>query len=266
MYIWWPSECIFPVEGCFSYKTKAMWANILTILTLFILEAMLSIDNAAVLAVMVKDLPGDQGKRALRYGLVGAYVMRGLCLFIAGWLVNLWGLKIAGGAYLLYLTYGFFSKAADTPEEIVKEKSSVYKWLKKHTGLSDMWMTIVLVELMDLNFSLDNIFAAVAMSPHMWVVIAGVFMGILAMRFVAGGFMVLMQRYPFLDKSAFVVIGLLGVKLIVSGTAQGCKIQAINELMEKHSTDFAFSIALMFVFFIPLLFSYGKRTSGTSQD
>lgn len=224
------------------------------------LESMLSIDNAAVLAVMVKDLPGDDGKKALRYGLVGAYVLRGVCLLLAGWLVNLWGLKIAGGIYLMYLTYGFFSKAADTPEEVVQKKDSgIYKWLKKHTGLNDLWMTIVLVELMDLNFSLDNIFAAVAMSPHLWVVVVGVFMGMLAMRFVAGGFMNLMKRYPFLDKSAFIVIGLLGIKLVVSGLAQGFKWERVNALMEKHSTDFAFSIALLFVFFIPLLFSYGKK-------
>lgn len=237
-----------------------MWANILTILTLFVLEAMLSIDNAAVLAVMVKDLPGDQGKKALRYGLVGAYVLRGLCLLIAGYLVDLWGLKIAGGIYLLYLSYGFFTKKDDTlQEDVQRTDSKLYLWLNAHTRLNRLWMTIILVEVMDLMFSMDNVFAAVAMSPHLWVVVVGVFMGIAAMRLVAGGFMTLMNKFPFLEKSAFIVIGLLGIKLIIAGVAQGFKIKAITELMEKHTTDFAFSIALMFVFFIPLLFSYGTR-------
>lgn len=244
-----------------------MWADILTILTLFLLEAMLSIDNAAVLAVMVKGLPGEDGKKALKYGLIGAYVLRGACLFIAGWLVGLWWLKPIGGLYLLYLTYGFFTKADDTIEEDLKmgrDKSKLYQWLKAHTGLTDLMMTIILVEIMDLSFSIDNIFAAVAMSPKMWVIVAGVFMGIAAMRFVAGGFMELMKRYPFLERSAFVVIGLLGGKLILSGLAQGLHWTAINGLMEKHTTDFAFSICLMFIFFIPLLFSYGKKTSSSN--
>lgn len=217
-----------------------MWADILTILTLFVLEVMLSCDNAAVLAIMVKDLPGDQGKKALKYGLLGAYLLRGSCLFIAGWLVHLWWLKIVGGLYLLYLTYKFFTTGSENGDIKVIKPSSFLK-------------TIILVEIADLTFSLDNIFAAVAMSPKLWIVITSVFMGILAMRFVAGGFVNLMKKYPFLDKSAFIVIGLLGIKLILGGLAQGCSWVYINNLMSKHTTDFVFSICLLFIFFIPLI-------------
>lgn len=233
-----------------------MIQNTITIFTLFILEALLSIDNAAVLAVMVKDLPGDQGKKALKYGLIGAYALRGLCLLIAGWLVALWWLKVLGGLYLLYLTYGFFTKSDDTLQEDLsggRQNSKIYKWCQIKFGLSDFWLTIILVEIMDLSFSLDNIFAAVAMSPHMWVIVVGVFMGIAAMRFVAGGFMKLMNQYPFLEKSAFIVIGFLGLKLVLSGIAKGLDWYAINSVMERHTTDLIFSACLMIIFFLPIL-------------
>lgn len=42
------------------------------------------------------------------------------------------------------------------------------------------------VEMMDMVFSIDNVFAAVALSPNIYIVMGGVFIGILAMRFAAG--------------------------------------------------------------------------------
>ncbi len=44
-----------------------------TVATLVVLEGLLSADNALVLAVMVRHLPKHQQKRALRYGLLGAF-------------------------------------------------------------------------------------------------------------------------------------------------------------------------------------------------
>ncbi len=48
----------------------------LVLLNIVFIEAILSIDNASVLAVMVKKLPEHQQGRALRYGIIGAYVFR----------------------------------------------------------------------------------------------------------------------------------------------------------------------------------------------
>jgi predicted tellurium resistance membrane protein TerC len=67
-------------------------AGLLIILNLIVIESLLSVDNAAVLATMVIDLPREQRSRALRYGIIGAYAMRGVCLFLAAWLVQIWWL------------------------------------------------------------------------------------------------------------------------------------------------------------------------------
>src|SRR6476659_3792353 len=72
---------------------------------LIIIESLLSVDNAAVLATMVMDLPKEQRNKALKYGIIGAYVFRGLCLLFAAWLVTIWWLKPLGGLYLLYLVW-----------------------------------------------------------------------------------------------------------------------------------------------------------------
>jgi predicted tellurium resistance membrane protein TerC len=83
-------------------------AGLLIILNLIVIESLLSVDNAAVLATMVIDLPKQQRARALRYGIIGAYVFSGVCLFLAAWLVKIWWLKPLGGLYLLYLAFDYF--------------------------------------------------------------------------------------------------------------------------------------------------------------
>lgn len=228
--------------------------TLIIIINLFVLESLLSIDNAAVLAVMVKDLPGDQKNKALRYGLLGAYVFRGLCLLCAVWLVKILWLKILGGVYLFWLAWKHFFPKDTNEDGVTNAKDSVvFKWAKS-IGMSPFWATVVLVEIMDLAFSIDNVFAAVALSDNFWIIMAGVAIGILAMRFVAGWFVKLLGKYPSLENSAFIVIALLGTKLILSGVVD--YVPALDQtkaILTNHWFDLVFSGVMMLIFFIPLL-------------
>ena len=230
-------------------------ADLFIIFNLFILESLLSVDNAAVLAVMVKDLPEKQQPKALKYGLLGAFIFRGICLLIASWLIKVMWLKIVGGLYLIYLTYGHFSPKKDTIEEADEDTKKNNKWflsLKDHIGL--FWSTVILVEIMDLAFSIDNVFAAVAMTPKIWLIYIGVAIGIVSMRFVAQWFNKLIQKFPSLETSAFVVIGVLGLKLILTGIMDTFHVmKSISEVVNTHTFDFIFSGITMLIFFTPLL-------------
>lgn len=195
--------------------------SLTVILNLIVIESLLSVDNAAVLATMVMDLPKDKRKKALKYGIVGAYVFRGLCLFFAAVLIQIWWFKPLGGIYLLVLALRYFFKkeVEESPETIAEEldrkkKSKLYKSTIGMFG--PFWATVVLVELMDLAFSIDNVIAANAYTQNIILIWIGVFIGILAMRFVAQGFVRLMEKYPFLNTCAYTVIGLLGLKLTLS--------------------------------------------------
>lgn len=236
-----------------------MTAILLIILNLFVLESLLSVDNAAVLAVMVKDLPGNQKKKALRYGILGAYLFRGILLFAASWLVKIFWLKAIGGAYLMYLTYKHFTYKQ---EDGVPTGTKVLSFFSR-IGVSRLWATVALVELMDLVFSIDNIFAAVAICDKFVIVMVGVAIGILAMRFVASWFVSLIQRFPTLETSAFIVIWMLGLKLIFSALADySVLLTGVRALMKTSLFDLVFSSFLMIIFFIPLLIKrYGKGNS-----
>lgn len=80
------------------------------------------------------------------------------------------------------------------------------------------WATVIAIEIMDLSLSVDNVVAAVAFSPKLWVVCTGVFIGILALRFVAGFCIKLIEQFPILEHTAFLLIGYVGVVLVVELT------------------------------------------------
>ncbi len=190
--------------------------SLLVVLNLILIESLLSVDNAAVLATMVLDLPKEDRKKALRYGILGAYVFRGLCLLAAAWLVNIWWFKPLGGLYLLVLALQYFLKKKPKEDVVQNPKKRSKLYTKTVGALGPLWSTVILVELMDLAFSIDNVIAANAYTRNLLLIWIGVFIGILAMRFVAQGFVRLMERFPFLEKCAYAVIGLLGAKLLIS--------------------------------------------------
>jgi tellurite resistance protein TerC len=68
---------------------------------------------------------------------------------------------------------------------------------------------------MDLIFSIDNVVAAVSLSDQIWVVMLGVGIGILTMRFAAGIFSYAVLREPILKQAAYVLVLSIGVELIL---------------------------------------------------
>jgi len=241
-------------------------AGLLIILNLIVIESLLSVDNAAVLATMVMDLPPHQRKKALKYGIVGAYVFRGICLLLAAWLVQVWWLKPLGGFYLLYLAIDFFlkrrkKKNAAEHEVIDKKKSWFYRSTVGLVG--NFWATVALVEIMDLAFSIDNVFAAVAFTDNIYLIYIGVFIGILTMRFVAQGFVKLMEKYTFLETIAYTVLGVLGLKLSSSVITHFFPHSAVSKFMESEKADLFVSIFTIAIFVIPIatsmLFNYPKK-------
>jgi len=229
-------------------------ASLLVVGNLIIIESLLSVDNAAVLATMVMDLPEKQRSAALRYGIIGAYLFRGLCLLFASILIKIWWLKPIGGLYLLYLLFAWL-KGRKTPQKnddlLDKESNRFYRMTAGKLGA--FWSTVILIEMMDLAFSIDNIFAAVAFTDNLLLICLGVFIGILAMRFVAQGFVGLMEKYPFLEACAFLVIGLLGLKLTLSATGHFYPDTIFVKLLDSHEADIVTSCITVAIFFIPVL-------------
>jgi YkoY family integral membrane protein len=184
-------------------------SDLLTIALLVALEGLLSADNAMVLAILVLGLPKAEQKKALRYGIAGAFAFRAIATLLAAFLIQLAWVKLVGALYLLYLVYRHFGGGASGDER--RAVPAAQSWM----GLSAFWATVVKVELTDIVFAIDSILVAVAMSPKFWVILTGGLLGILTMRLVIGQLLTLVERYPPLVDGAFIIIGWVGTKLLV---------------------------------------------------
>ncbi|OAS86725.1 MULTISPECIES: TerC family protein [Metabacillus] len=190
------------------------------LLVLVALEGILAADNALVMAVMVKHLPDEKRKKALFYGLAGAFILRFGALFLISFLVNVWQVQAIGAVYLLYISINHIIK------KFVLKKHEHQKKVKKESGF---WGTVLKVELADLAFAVDSILAAVALAVTLpatnlpviggldggqfLIILAGGIIGIIIMRFAATYFVKLLKKKPNLETAAFVIVGWVGVKL-----------------------------------------------------
>ena len=185
------------------------FTDFLTIGLLVLLEGLLSADNALVLAILVLGLPRGDQRKALRYGILGAFAFRILATLLAVHLLQVAWVKLIGAVYLLYLVWGHFFGSGDA------EQRRSIKPARAAMGLSAFWATVVKVELTDIVFAVDSILVAVAMSPKTWVIISGGLLGIITMRLVIGKLLSLVRGYPALVDGAFVIIGWVGLKLLI---------------------------------------------------
>ena len=177
--------------------------SITIILTLVILEGLLSADNALVMAILVRPLPKEQQKRALMYGIVGAFVFRFLMLLTAVWIIKLWYLRGAGAAYLAYLTGQHFRKRLAGKKHDFEPKPAGF------------WMTVMIVNFADAAFAIDSVLVAVGLSDNLILIFTGVALGIIAIRVAAGGFIKVLDRYPALEDVAYLLVGWISVKLFI---------------------------------------------------
>lgn len=181
------------------------------IISLIVIEGLLSVDNILAIAALASQLPEHQRKLAVRLGLGGAYLYRGLALLFASWILEYEWVKFLGAFYLIHLMAEHFSSyAAETDED------PLTKGARARTFLG----TIVAIQLMDLSLSVDNVIAAVAMSPKFWVVCTGVGLGLLTLWMFATVSLKLVERFPILKHTAFLLIGYVGVILLVEMTAE----------------------------------------------
>ena len=161
---------------------------------LVVLEGVLSIDNALVLGLLAKRLPKHQQKRALTYGLVGAFVFRLLAIAMASILLKAPIFKLIGGGYLIYVAVKhFFFEREDLEKEKIKigadghpilveeetgreltrveEEQEIESRTPAPTGVLErvvrsrahaaFWPTVFVIEMTDIAFAVDSIVAAI---------------------------------------------------------------------------------------------------------
>ncbi|RLS56853.1 MAG: hypothetical protein DWH91_05680 [Planctomycetota bacterium] len=237
----------------FMDQTFAL-GDLATIGLLVLLEGVLSIDNALVLGLLAKRVPKPLQKRALTYGLIGAFLFRFIAILMASLLLKWMIVKLIGGGYLIYIAvkHLFFEsteeieetvttdaegelelRRADTGERLTPEQEMVEIQERVPVPLPetnvkagwDFWKAVVVIELTDIAFAVDSILAALALvgstprgmtyNPKLWVVVLGGIIGLMLMRVAAAMFIKLLEKFPRFETAAYLLVTVIGFKLLV---------------------------------------------------
>ena len=241
------------------------------LIVLVVLEGLLAADNAVVLAVMVRHLSPKDRKKALFYGLLGAFIFRMVAILLLVWLVQWWFVQAIGALYLFYVSIshliGIYKHKNDSEEEKERE---LEKHEKKGSGL---WMTVLKVEVADIAFAVDSILAAAAIALALpkvggdffgvnigqyTVMLVGGLIGVIIMRFFANWFVKLLAERPSLEVAAFTIVGWVGVKLTVLTLSH----EAVGILPETFPQSTAWKLTFWIVMLVIILigwFAGGKK-------
>src|SRR5699024_10005606 len=247
------------------------------LIVLVVLEGLLAADNAVVLAVMVRHLSPKDRKKALFYGLLGAFVVRMVAILLLVWLVQWWFVQAIGALYLFYVSIshliGIYKHRNDSEEE---KEQELEKHEKKGSGF---WMTVLKVEVADIAFAVDSILEAAAIAlalPEVGgdffgvnigqytVMLVGGLIGVIIMRFFANWFVKLLAERPSLEVAAFRIVGWVGVKLTILTLSH----EAVGILPETFPQSTAWKLTFWIVMLVIILIGWfaGGKKSNVKDD
>lgn len=203
----------------------SLWLEyIWTLLILIGLEGILSADNALVIAVIAKHLPDHQKKKAINYGILGAFIFRFVSIFLISFMANVWQVQAIGAAYLIYIGGKHVYKKFFQSE--TKQKDD-----RTDKDRPDFWPTVAKIGVADIAFAIDSVLAAVALAVTLpdtglpqfggldggkfAVIVIGTIAGLILIKFAATWFVKLLDKRPGLETVAFLIVAWVGVKLAV---------------------------------------------------
>lgn len=175
------------------------------VLALVVIEGLLSVDNALAIAAMASHLNEEQRKQAMNIGYIGAYGFRIVALLTASLIMDNHWLMLLGSLYLVWLMCSHFAEqSGEGEDEEGESKGASHSFAK----------TIAMIAFLDLSLSFDNVVAAVAFArDSKMLVYIGVTLGIITLRLVAGYCIKLLERQPWLEHTAFLLVGFVGLLL-----------------------------------------------------
>ncbi len=177
-----------------------IWRAAPTILSIILIEGLLSVDNSLIIATKARVLADSrQRDRALFWGYILAMLFRIVALSFVFILLKYPLINMICGLYLVWVTCDHLGRVHG---------------VKAATTVQPSFSRVIMdIAVLDLVFGIDNIVTAVAISPKMWIVVVGVIAGIVTMALASKFFMKVVDRLPVLAPLAYIVVGYIGCQI-----------------------------------------------------
>lgn len=198
-----------------------MLESLTSLLTLTVLEVVLSIDNLVVIAVLVSKLPKERQATARYAGMTLALVPRLVLLLFIGWIIgltepmfHLFGHGVSGKDLILALG-GLFL--------IYKATHEIHASLEGEEGaasakvMANVVAVITQIALINLVFSIDSIVTAVGMANQIWVMAVAVILSMIVLMAASGPVASFVEAHPTVKILALGFLIMIGMALVADG-------------------------------------------------
>jgi YjbE family integral membrane protein len=189
-----------------EFGTTQFW---LASFEIIVINILLSGDNAVVIALACRNLPGRQRTLGIILGAVGAIVLRIVLTFFAVTMLDLPWLKLAGGALLLWIGVKLIAEEEEEGEGEAKIAAS-----------DRLWSAVRTVIVADLVMSLDNVLGVAAAAKGSLLLL--VFGLVVSIPLVIAGsqiILALIERFPVLVLAGGGLLGYVAGEMMVEDAA-----------------------------------------------
>lgn len=174
-----------------SLLAPEFWVAVLQII---MIDIVLSGDNAVVIALACRNLPAEQRRKGILWGVAGAVGLRIVLTLLAALVMNLPWLKLVGGVLLLWIGVKLLVPEDEDGHDISPAKH--------------MWGAVRTIIIADFVMSLDNVIGVAGASQgNLFLLVFGLLVSIPLIIASSQIILHLMERWPVV---AVIGAGLLG--------------------------------------------------------
>ena len=172
-------------------------------LSIILIDLLLAGDNALVIAMAVRALPSRQRRAGIIFGAATAVLLRVVITIAATELLGVQGIKLVGGALVIWIAVKVLTDAASPPPE--------------STVPGHFLRAIWFITVADITMSADNVLAVAGASRGSALLIAiGLGLSIPFVMFSSNLLVLLMDRYPWTMYLGAAILGKVGGEMMIS--------------------------------------------------
>jgi len=173
------------------------------VLSIILINLILSGDNAVVIALAVRSLPSEQKKKGIFYGAAAAVLLRVIATFFVARLLQISYVKLIGGAVIIWIAVKIFVEGAPA-DEAQREAKSLAEALK-------------IIVIADITMSIDNMLAVGGASHgNFFLLLFGLALSIPIVVFASNLLSMLMDKYPIIVYIGAAVLGRVGGEMMIT--------------------------------------------------
>ena len=214
-----------------EFFSAAWWSALMAIL---LIDLVLAGDNAIVIALAARQLPGHLRKKAILWGTVGAIAVRSLMTLGVVWLLQVPGLMLLGGLGLVWVAYQLLVDPGGAEQQ--GPAASTFAGAMKTIVVADALMGV------------DNVLGVAGAAHGAFdLVVIGLLLSVPIVVFGSSLVLRLVERFPAIIQIGAAVLAFTAARMIVSEPLLAHIFDPVSQAGDDLSSALRWSVYLVAV-------------------